>query len=646
MKRVFALILCLALIIGCVAAFVACSPDDPEESTPDRFYWGEGKEVATSDKTQIVYLGDSIAEGVLGPSPLPLRHEYAYANIIGKRNDYDYINHSVSGHLTNNMLELISNEVGYDGARMLVSNIATADIVHISIIGNDVLQDRKDVLLDNDKYPLKDSDGKLIDYMTMHQVVCEAMVDGEYGTLERALYGEDGNSGSYGNIVKIVERLIELNPDAVIIFQKVYNPIFSVDTPLVKSWTRNAIQSHGMEITLESLHALGDNLIGKMNAVLQKVIDKFNDAKTAADKWTLTSVDALAAFNAIYEADGAERAWNLIYPDGIHPSNEGHAVLADLTQQKLEELGLANKDNALAAYKQMRIDFINNNFAGKISNTEQVKANINAATSCADVTKIFFAATKGIIPDYDIDHTAPAPSDNVTETQFRIDPANTSVWGITGTTINLILDLEKSGVFLRNDGTMSLRLILSDEATGIINGLLGSLLGGSVDLSSFQNTYLTPIAPGASLQDIEGLLDIAYDCLGLKLIGFDMNHPGIAALVNGLKEGKLPAELNIPEGFGVELNYNYTMKKVQDANGTVYDAVYLTPYDSDTQPFIVMTMAAKTFEYKADYEFNLIEDQRIPLDSPIQAQTLTFMVDFIKLKFTAIEYVDGLFGLD
>ncbi len=640
MKRVFALILCLALIIGCVAAFVACSPDDPEESTPDRFYWGEGKDVAASDKTQIVYLGDSIAEGILGASPLPLRHEYAYGNVIGRRNDYSYANHSVSGHLTKNMLELISNASGYDGARMLVSNIQTADIVHISIIGNDILQDREDVELEGNPYG---------DYVSMHQVVCDAMIRNNYEGLNLALYGtadESGTGGSYANLVKIVERLIELNPDAVIIFQKVYNPIFSEDTPLVKPLTRAELEKAYVDITLDSLHALGDNLIGRMNAVLQKVIDKFNDAKTAADKWTLTSVDALAAFNEIYEADGAKRAWNLIYPDGIHPSNEGHAVLADLTQQKLEELGLANKDNALAAYKQMRIDFINNNFAGKISNAEQVKANINAATSCADVTKIFFAATKGIIPDYDIDHTAPAPSDNVTETQFRIDPANTSVWGITGTTINLILDLEKSGVFLRNDGTMSLRLILSDEATGIINGLLGSLLGGSVDLSSFQNTYLTPIAPGASLQDIEGLLDIAYDCLGLKLIGFDMNHPGIAALVNGLKEGKLPAELNIPKGFGVELNYNYTMKKVQDANGTVYDAVYLTPYDSDTQPFIVMTMAAKTFEYKADYEFNLIEDQRIPLDSPIQAQTLTFMVDFIKLKFTAIEYVDGLFGLD
>ncbi len=640
MKRVFALILCLALIIGCVAAFVACSPDDPEESTPDRFYWGEGKEVATSDKTQIVYLGDSIAEGILGASPLPLRHEYAYGNVIGRRNDYSYANHSVSGHLTKNMLELISNASGYDGARMLVSNIQTADIVHISIIGNDILQDREDVELEGNPYG---------DYVSMHQVVCDAMIRNDYEGLNLALYGtadESGTGGSYANLVKIVERLIGLNPDAVIIFQKVYNPIFSVDTPLVKPLTRAELEKADVDITPDSLHALGDNLIGRMNAVLQKVIDKFNDAKTDADKWKLESVDALKAFNDVYEADGAARAWNLIYPDGIHPSNEGHAVLADLTQQKLEELGLANKDNALAAYKQMRIDFINNNFAGKISNAEQVKANINAATSCADVTKIFFAATDGIIPDYDIDHTAPAPSDNVTETQFRIDPANTSVWGVSGMLINTVLDLEKSGVFLRSDGTMSLRLVLSEEATGIINGMLGSFLGGNINLDSFQNTYLTPIAPGASLRDIEGLLDIAYDCLGLKLIGFDMNHPGIAALVNGLKEGKLPAELNIPEGFGVELNYNYTMKKVQDANGTVYDAVYLTPYDSDTQPFIVMTMAAKTFEYKADYEFNLIEDQRIPLDSPIQAQTLTFMVDFIKLKFTAIEYVDGLFGLD
>lgn len=629
MKKILGLILCVALVASCAVAFAACNPDS------ETYYWGEGKDAVTSDKTQIVYLGDSIAEGILGASPLPLRHEYAYGNVIGRRNDYSYANHSVSGHLTDDMLELISNEVGYDGARMLVSNIQTADIVHISIIGNDILQDRPDVELEGNPYG---------DYVSMHQVVCDAMIRDNYDGLNLALYGtadESGTAGSYGNIVKIVERLIELNPDAVIIFQKVYNPIFSVDTPLVKSWTRTALENAGVDVTLESLHALGDNLIGKMNAVIQKVIDKFNADKTAADKWTLTSVDAREAFNDIYEADGADRAWGLIYPDGIHPSDEGHAVLADLTQAKLEELGLADSAAALLRYKIMRMNFLLENFGDKLENKWQAVANVMAATSCAEVTKVFFEATDGVTPDYDIDHSAPAPSDNVIETHFRIDPANTSVWGITGTTINLILDSEKSGIFLRNDGTMSLRLVLSEEATDIINGMLGSFLGGSVDLSDFQNKYLTPIAPGASLDDIEGLLDIAYDCLGLKLIGFDMNDPGIAALVNGLQTGQLPSSLDIPAGFGIELNYNYTMKKVQDSTGKVYDAVYLTPYDSDTQPFIVMTMETETFDHKVNYEFN-----DIALDSPVEAQTLTFMVDFVKLKLTAVQNLTELFEFD
>ncbi len=629
MKKILGFILCVALVASCVVAIAACNPDS------ETYYWGEGKDVAASDKTQIVYLGDSIAEGILGASPLPLRHEYAYGNVIGRRNDYSYANHSVSGHLTDDMLELISNEVGYDGARMLVSNIATADIVHISIIGNDILQDRPDVELVGNPYG---------DYVSMHQVVCDAMIRDNYDGLNLALYGttdESGTAGSYGNIVKIVERLIELNPDAVIIFQKVYNPIFSEDTPLVKSWTRTALANAGVEVTLESLHTLGDNLISRMNAVIQKVIDKFNADKASSAKWTLTSVDALAAFNEIYETDGADRAWGLIYPDGIHPSDEGHAVLADLTQAKLEELGLANSTAALLGYKIMRMKFLLENFGDKLENKWEAVANVMSATSCAEVTKVFFAATDGVTPDYDIDHSAPSSPKEVIETHFRIDPANTSVWGITGTTINLILDSEKSGIFLRNDGTMSLRLILSDEATGIINGLLGSFLGGSVDLSSFQNTYLTPIAPGASLDDIEGLLDIAYDCLGLRLIGFDMNDPGIAALVNGLQTGKLPSSLDIPAGFGVELNYNYTMKKVQDATGKVYDAVYLTPYDSDTQPFIVMTMESKTYNNKVDYDIRDIE-----LDQPVNALTLNFKVDFVKLNFTAVQNLPELFEFE
>ena len=74
MKRTIAILLSLLLLVASATALVACNPDN------EQFYWGEGKEVAASDKTEIVYLGDSIAEGILGASPLPLRHEYAYAN--------------------------------------------------------------------------------------------------------------------------------------------------------------------------------------------------------------------------------------------------------------------------------------------------------------------------------------------------------------------------------------------------------------------------------------------------------------------------------------------------------------------------------------------------------------------------------------
>ena len=73
MKKILGFILCVALVASCVVAIAACNPDS------ETYYWGEGKDVAASDKTQIVYLGDSIAEGILGASPLPLRHEYAKA---------------------------------------------------------------------------------------------------------------------------------------------------------------------------------------------------------------------------------------------------------------------------------------------------------------------------------------------------------------------------------------------------------------------------------------------------------------------------------------------------------------------------------------------------------------------------------------
>ena len=122
-KKVIALLLVTVMLVCCIAVLAACNNK------------GEVQ------KTEIVYLGDSIAEGILGASPLGLRHEYAYANVIGRRNDYEYYNHSVSGHLTKDLRAILENtDIDYDKARGLLLHVSEADVIHISILGNDLLQ--------------------------------------------------------------------------------------------------------------------------------------------------------------------------------------------------------------------------------------------------------------------------------------------------------------------------------------------------------------------------------------------------------------------------------------------------------------------------------------------------------------------------
>lgn len=381
-RKILASALCAVLIVCCAAALVACNNGT---DNPSQFYEAP-QDAYPQDKTMIVYLGDSIAEGILGASPLSLRHEYAYANVLGRRNDYLYYNHSVSGHLTGSLLGVLNNEPGYDGARALIAHVQQADIIHISILGNDVLQDRKDGAFANEE-----------DNVTMHKIIMEAAEE-DYTSIDRVLNGYTNGegvttAGSVENIKNIVDRLKELNPDATIIFQAVYNPIMDVDTPLIKRETRDALEAAGYDVTLDWLHELGERLITRLNSALDTVLamDGYEDAFIVAD--------AREAFNAIYDSD-PERAADLIYPDGTHPSNEGHAVLADLTQGILETHELADGAAALAEYKTMRKDLLRNHFDGIVTDIDGACAAIDAAESCAAVTEAFFDATRGLTPKY------------------------------------------------------------------------------------------------------------------------------------------------------------------------------------------------------------------------------------------------------
>ena len=596
-KKVIAALLVIALLACCVAALAACNKNEGER------------------KTEIVYLGDSIAEGILGASPLGLRHEYAYANVIGRRNDYTYYNHSVSGHLTKDLRAILENEdLDYDRARGLLLHVSEADIIHISILGNDVLQDRMDGAFETEP-------------VTMHNIILEAAED-EYTSIDRVLNGDTvggvTTAGSVENIKAIVDALRRLNPDALIIFQSVYNPIMDVDTPLIKQETRDALEAAGFGITLDSLHRLGDLLIERLNSALDAVLamDGYADAFVIAD--------GHAAFNAVYAADPS-RAKDLIYPDGIHPSNEGHAVLADLTQGILEERGLADKDSALQAYKTMRKDLLTDYFAGTSVDTAAASAAIDGAADCAAVTEAFFDATRGVTPDYSEINGDFASRDTRavdSDISFKIDWANTSI-GVLPEGIDSLLPMAisstTSGVTLRANGTISVELKLGSMVSGFLSnyGGLAGLIGG-LDLT-FLDTYLTPIMPGFDFDDILASLELAEAALGVKFVA-DVPEAELNAFLEGLaallKSAVYPetgsasvTDLAIPAGLGLVIESTYTLKEVTYPDGTTYTAVCLTPSDPDTQSYLT---------------FSLYEDE-------YGRQTLNAMVDFVKLNLTLTE---------
>ena len=574
MRRKFiAAALVIVMLACCVAVLAACNDDKAVE------------------KTEIVYLGDSIAEGILGASPLGLRHEYAYANVLGRRNDLTYYNHSVSGHLTKDLRAILENEdLDYDMARGLLLHVSEADIIHVSILGNDLLQS-----------------------MNMNAVVLEAAQD-KYDIINGIA------ATASENIAVIVDRLKELNPDALIIFQNVYNPLSEKST-LVDEPTR-ATLSAGYGIEEGDLRELGSGILDRLNGVLDNYLKDHPDAFVIAD--------ARSEFDRIFEED-YERGKGLIYPDYIHPSNEGHAVLADLTQGILEERGLVDGKKAIAEYKTMRKNVLTNYFAESGADIAAATAAIDAAADCAAVTKAFFAATKGFTPAYnEIDSSYAQQSVRTVDRDmdFEVRWGDSSIWEGAGIDVISLAsgyaDKDKTGVILRTDGTMQIKLVVdASQLNGLLNNigggsaLAGLLAGIGLDMSSFVTSYLEPIMPGFSFDEdkILGSLQNAYDSLGVRFVSDGDTDAFVKDLARLLSEGVADDDFAIPDGFGIVVESKYTLREVTYPDGTTYTGVYLIPSDPDTQPYLVLSL------YKDEGGW----------------QWLNCMVDFIKLDLNLCE---------
>ena len=292
---------------------------------------GEKEPSPEPEPLLITFWGDSIAEGVLGPSPLKERDSYAYFAIVGRDNGYKYVNRSVSGHQTSHMLEYI--ERPDENAFLTDTLMRTSDIIHISILGNDLLQNSLGAMVVN--YAKGNSS-------SLDANVAQARV----------------------NFAKIMDHILSVNPDAFVMINTVYNPMFEGSAILPQS-------------CIDEMHALGMD---------------------SADIRNTGSAMLAELFDRIFSED-EERGKGLFYKDGVHPSNEGHAVIADLIQRALEKEGLAGEATALANYKQLRTEQLARLYAGT-ADTAENRARISGAASVEEVTYAYFRAIEGYSPVY------------------------------------------------------------------------------------------------------------------------------------------------------------------------------------------------------------------------------------------------------
>lgn len=429
MKKLLTSLVIVVLVALCAFTFAAC--DD------------------NGEKLNIVFLGDSIAEALIGASPVSERDNYGYYAIVGRTNDFNYYNHSMSGHLTSGnmadksgegLLEVISRKE--EKATLIRTHIVEADVIHISVLGNNVLQySLASLMLETaDKLANiapgspeswyqacfdRETDEELKEELKERYADDKSLFDylHDGGTLENvrpSVWSEDGetihfgdrNDGNnietadpkfnfpptYQNIVDIVAKLRELNPKAKIIFQKVYNPVYE-GTTLLKEWEYAALAEKGYDTTAK-IRELAGHLLGFLNGMLDEYNQNHPDS-------TVLTLDICKAFDDVTNTDvkngevdlsatGLGRS--LIYQDFTHPSNFGHAIIAQETQKMLEELGIANK-NALANYKAIKCDQLDRIYSGVEGfDLQAAKDAVNNADTYYATTRAYFDKTDGYVP--------------------------------------------------------------------------------------------------------------------------------------------------------------------------------------------------------------------------------------------------------
>lgn len=402
MKKKICISLILAVVLATSVCFVACDKTAPK---------GE-----VVEKTSIVYLGDSIAEALIGPSPVSERDNYGYYALVGKCNNFAYYNHSVSGHKTSTgmtggdgLLEVLLRDT--EDANLLLTHLKEADIIHISVLGNNVLQYDLGLLMlevADPEFPQKYEEGTTLlnalhdgGVMTRDAIKKSAIAAGE--TTVEFNFPE-----TYNNICDIVARLRELNADAKIVFQKVYNPVYEGTTLLYSEAKAKLAEitddgrfgAQGEKITtFAQMRLVAQAILDKLNGMLDEYLEEHPDAFYILDvNKEFDDVTKLDAKDGKPNLSNDGLGAQLLFTDWTHPSNFGHAMVFNATQKLFETLGIAGP-NVLDEYKKIRLEQLQRMFAPiEGFDVQDAKDAVNGADDIYGVTRAYFDAIDGYTP--------------------------------------------------------------------------------------------------------------------------------------------------------------------------------------------------------------------------------------------------------
>ncbi len=249
-KTAISVLLCLVMIF---APAMNCASAAQAESKA--FGDGEG--------LNFLVLGDSISEGF----GVENSDEAGYARIVADTEGYDYLNYSRVATDTSDLLSRL------DSREEIIQAVREADIINLSIGSNNYLANPDVVMI---------------------------TVGALFGTNDKKL--DEIAQWIYEDYLRLIDRLRELNPDAVIIFDNVYC-----------SW-----------------EGLGRIPFNKAVVRVNAALDKAKEARK--DEFLI--FDLASVINGHGE---------LVADDSTHPNAKGNVEIARAMLGFLKELGLGEK---------------------------------------------------------------------------------------------------------------------------------------------------------------------------------------------------------------------------------------------------------------------------------------------------------------